>query len=444
LYPKLLFHCAYFFTNFPLVSATFASRGCHLVANMRAKITKSLVDRIEPNGRDAVVWDTEVRGFSLRARTGGAKYYALKYRDPRGKQKWITIGRHGSPWTPETARKKAQELIGRAVGGDDPGAARDTAKAIAAGDLPGGSFGEAVTTFLERHAKKNRSWRETDRIFRVYVLPDWKLSPMAGFKRSDVVRLLDRVETENGEVMADRVLAAIRKLFNWYATRDDEFVSPVVKGMARSRPKERARERILTDDEIRSIWSLLDDPEFQACFGPALKLLFLTAQRREEVGRLVRAEITGDSWTIPAARYKTKRDHVVPLIPAATAIIECRPKLCDYVFSTNGRTPFSGWSKAKKRLNERSGVQGWTIHDIRRTAKTLMTRSGVSHFVADRVLGHVIAGVQGVYDRYDYLKEKREALNTLQNALMAIIRRSAANGEEAASQDAAALVAAAD
>jgi integrase len=393
---------------------------------MRAKITKSLIDGIEPNGRDTVIWDTEVCGFSLRARAGGAKYYGLKYRDERGKQKWITIGRHGSPWTPEQARKKAQELIGQAVSGDDPAAARDTAKAIASGHLPGGSFGEAMTTFVERHAKKNRRWRETDRIFRVYVLPGWKLRPMASLKRSDVVKLLDRVETENGEVMADRVLAAVRKLFNWYATRDDDFVSPVTKGMARSKPRERARERILTDDEIRSIWPLLDDPEFEACFGPALKLLFLTAQRREEVGRLVRAEITGNLWTIPAARYKTKRDQVVPLIPAAMAIIECRPKLCDYVFSTNGRTPFSGWSKAKKRLNERSGVQGWTIHDIRRTAETLMTRSGVTHFIADRVLGHVIPGVQGVYNRYNYLKEKREALVTLEGALMTIVRGNSA------------------
>jgi integrase len=250
-----------------------------------------------------------------------------------------------------------------------------------------------------------------------------------------VVKLLDRVETNNGEVMADRVLAAVRKLFNWYATRDDEFISPVVKGMARSKPKERARKCVLTDDEIRSIWPLLDDPEFQPCFGPALKLLFLTAQRREEVGRLERAEIVGDAWTIPAARYKTKHDHVVPLIPAAKAIIEDRPRLCDYVFSTNGRTPLSGWSKAKKRLNERSGVQGWTIHDIRRTAKTLMTRSGVPNFNADRVLGHVIPGVSGVYDRYDYLKEKREALRVLASALAEIVKGPRAHDDTIGRED---------
>jgi integrase len=170
--------------------------------------------------------------------------------------------------------------------------------------------------------------------------------------------------------------------------------------------------RVLSDDEIRAIW-----PRLAGTFGALVKTLLLTAQRREEVARMGWAELGEDGiWTIPGDRYKTKRPNFVPLSPAALAVIEAQPKIdgCDYVFTGRTRkTPFAGFSKGKSALDEVTGVAGWTLHDLRRTAKTLMVRSGVRPDISERVLGHVITGVEGVYDRHSYLDEKRDALEKL-------------------------------
>jgi integrase len=266
--------------------------------------------------------------------------------------------------------------------------------------------------FVERYAKpRNRSWPEYQRILDQYVKPRLGNRPIHELTRRDVVGLLDHVADYNGPVMADHVLAVLRKLCNWHAARDDDFRSPIVMGMARTRPRELARDRILTDDEIRAIWKVLDSAKYP--FAPLVKLMFFTAQRRQEVTEARREEIQDDLWTIPAARYKTKRANVVPLPDAASAIIAELPRLGEFLFTTTGRTPFSGFSKAKAHLDEASGVMNWTLHDIRRTARTLMVRIGIRPDIAERVLGHAIPGVAGVYDRHDYIEEKRSALEAL-------------------------------
>src|ERR1700730_14292457 len=151
--------------------------------------------------------------------------------------------------------------------------------------------------------------------------------------------MLDEIEDANGPVMADRTLAYLRKAFNWYAIRDDQFSAPVVRGMARIKPKERARTRVLSDDEIRTIWSVLGET---GTFGALSKTLLLTAQRRDEVAHMSRTEIGEDEiWIIPAERYKTKRPNFVPLSKAAIDLIEAQPKIddCDYVFPSRAETP---------------------------------------------------------------------------------------------------------
>jgi integrase len=189
-------------------------------------------------------------------------------------------------------------------------------------------------------------------------------------------------------------------------------------GMDRTKPRDLARDRILTDDEIHRIWKALDGATYP--FAPLAKLMFFTAQRRQEVAEARWEEIQDDLWTIPAARYKTKRANVVPLPEAASAIIAELPRLGDFLFMTAGTTPFSGFSKAKAHLDDASGVSNWRLHDIRRTARTLMVRIGIRPDIAERVLGHVIAGVAGVYDRHDYLDEKRNALEALAEEIASI------------------------
>jgi integrase len=283
---------------------------------------------------------------------------------------------------------------------------------------------------------------------------------IADIKRREISTLLDQIEHGTfraadgrllgGPVMADRVLAALRKLMNWYAARDDDFINPIVKGMARTKPKERSRDRVLSDDEIRALWRSLDSEcreNSESCsaisvWGGLVRLLLLSAQRREEVAQMRHSEVDrGGIWTIPAARYKTGKPNVVPLSDAALAIIAAQERIGDgdLVFTTNGEVAFSGFSKAKKRLDQTmlkylqasvsrgenaATLPEWRLHDLRRTAKTLMVRAGVRPDITERVLGHAISGVEGVYDRHTYTVEKRDALQKLEALIQAIVHSS--------------------
>jgi integrase len=215
--------------------------------------------------------------------------------------------------------------------------------------------------------------------------------------------------------------------------------------MARTNPTKRARDRVLNDAEIRALWATAPDEDI---FGAIVKTLLLTAQRRDEVASMARSEMDDAGvWTIPAERYKTGKPNIVPLSKRALAIVREQDQIdgCDLVFSTNGKTPFSGFGKCKDRLDaamltvmrDMAAEQGedpdkmtlapWRLHDLRRTAKTLMSRAGVRPDVSERVLGHVIAGVEGVYDRYAYIEEKRIALETLAAEINRIINPPADN-----------------
>jgi integrase len=138
----------------------------------------------------------------------------------------------------------------------------------------------------------------------------------------------------------------------------------------------------------------------------------LTAQRRDEAASMRWGEVSGDVWTIPADRYKTKRQNAVPLTEDVWAILDTLPRIKveglteaeTFVFTTTGNKPFSGFSKTKAAPDDASGITGWTLHDLRRTARTLMVRAGVRPDVAERVLGYVIHGVAGVYGRHELPK----------------------------------------
>jgi len=232
----------------------------------------------------------------------------------------------------------------------------------------------------------------------------------------DVVDLLDRIAKRNGPVQADATLAVVRKAFNWHQSRDDDFTTPIVRGMARHAA--RKRDRVLTDDEIRAIWTATGDAH---PVHRLVRTLLLTAQRRDEVADMRWREVAGDVWTIPAERYKGKRVNVVPLTAPVRTILDALPRIAvegvaeagTFAVTTTGAAPFSGFSKAKRALDEAAGVTGWTLHDLRRTARTLLTRVGIRPEIADRVVGHVIPGVAGVYDRHGYIAEKRHTLGAL-------------------------------
>ncbi len=385
------------------------------------KLTKHLIDEQEPSIKDIYLWDTSPPGFGVRVRSSGAKTFIFNYRAGGGraaKKARHTIGRYGKI-TLEQARKQAQQLAGEVAAGGNPAADRLAQRLESVRNKQ--TVAAMSDEFVERYARpRNRSWREYRRILDRYVKPQVGNLPIHELSRRNIVVLLDHVADNNGAVMADHVLAVMRKFCNWHASRDDDFRSPIVMGMARTRPRDIARDRFLTDDEIRAIWKALDSVAYP--FGPLIRMMFFTAQRRQEVANARWSEIVGNTWTIPVERYKTKRANVVPLPEAAFTIAAELPRLGEFLFTTSGKAPFSGFSKAKKQLDELSGISDWRLHDIRRTSRTLMVRAGVRPDIAERVLGHVIPGVAGVYDRYDYAEEKRAALVRLAEQLDQIIK----------------------
>ncbi len=383
---------------------------------MQAKITKRAVDALAAG---ETIADTEVRGFRVRRLDSGVTVYEYRY-STSGRRSYVNLGHHGSI-TPEQARRLAKKYAGEHAAGKDPAEQRQIAKRAAKSTVDA-----VLDEFLARYVRdKLRSAKEIERVFDRYVRPRLGRHSIYNLRRADIVGLLDKVEDANGPVQAEHVLRQLRKAFNWQAARDDRFNSPIVRGMSRIKPQERAGRRALEDDEIRDLWTALDElnGSVPACFAPFVKTLLLSSQRLRMVSCATWDEIAGSEWVIPASRNKGKLDHLVPLTAAVAALLG-QPRT-GFVFSSdkNGKRSFSGFSKAKAALDaklaeirkreRRRPMKKWKFHDLRRTARSLMSRAGVSSDHAERVLGHVIPGVRGVYDVHAYAIEKRAALERL-------------------------------
>jgi integrase len=367
------------------------------------------------------IWDANhreaVRGFGVRRQHGQATY-VLKYR-VFGRQRFVTIGAHGAPWTPELARKEAKRLLGLVANGKDPADEKAKARLQAADTL------RTIADQYLRNAKprlRTGSYSEKER----YLLVSWKpLHPVSVFqitRRHISARVAD-IASAHGAVSAARARTALSSMFNW-AIREglDIPANPVVGTNRPAQPG--SRERVLTEMELSAIWQASGDDDY----GRIVRLLLLTAQRRNEVGSMQRAELdtTSGLWTLPAARTKNHREHLLPLVPAALALLPPGRNGRDFLFGDGSRRSgdphrgFSGWSKSKAALDARIAealgepLPHWTIHDLRRSAATMMAdRFGVLPHIVEAILNHVSghrAGVAGVYNRARYAAEMRRAL----------------------------------
>jgi integrase len=188
--------------------------------------------------------------------------------------------------------------------------------------------------------------------------------------------------------------------------------------MARTKPKERARDRILSDEELRAVWK---QAEANGVFGAMIRFILLTAARRSEVSELRWSEIDGTTtdWTLPAERNKTKVELVRPLSKAALEVLP--DSGCEWVFAVDGK-PITAFSRFKQEFDKACGVSDYVLHDLRRTARSLMSRAGVDADIAERCLGHVIPGVRSVYDRHEYYREKQRAYEALAGLIDRIVR----------------------
>jgi len=270
------------------------------------------------------------------------------------------------------------------------------------------------------------------------VLPRLGARQIDDVSRTDITRLLDRIADENGAPMADQVLAFLRRIMNWHASRSDTFRSPIVPGLAHTRPSQQRRQRVLSDDELRAVWRAAEASP--SAFGYLVKFLLLTATRRNEAARMRHGEISGDTWTIPQERYKTALELVIPLSDVAVAVLEAVPMISNsgFVFTTDGKHPITGFSKFKRAFDAKvlaemrkrdpeATLPRWTLHDLRRTARSLMSRAGVPSDHAERCLGHVLPGIRGTYDRHEYLPEKKHAFAALGALVERIINPPPAN-----------------
>ncbi len=411
------------------------------------QLTKMVLEQRPPaSGRIEVRDTTSLLLFRLTAK--GHRSFSIRTR-VNGEQVRLLYPEPASIANLAAARVWAIEQVAACQKGYDP---RVKAKAEAENALIKEErserriFENVMAAYLKeevRGRKNNRSADQSEERLALYVKPRWKGRLVTEITRSDVHALLNDVRDGmikrerggycGGPVIVNRVLAVIRAMFNWWQIQDDEFVSPIVRGMAKG--KETKRTRVLSDDELRVLWSLL--PEC-GVFGSIVELLLLTAQRKSEVTAMARQEIGKDRvWTIPAERYKTGVPNFVPLTARVRNVINRQDRYLglDFVFSTNGITAFNGFGKSKRRLDdamlaalrvgapepEKILLPEWRLHDLRRTAKTLMQRAGVRPDISERVLGHIIPGMEGIYDRYDYLEEKRDALERLGKLLDHIV-----------------------
>jgi integrase len=378
-------------------------------------LTPFEIEKLKASDIRREIPDPGQRGLYVVIQTSGSKSFAVRYRFG-GKPRKLTLQAGISL---AAARKEAAAALYEVAQGRDPGAAKRQAKEgqrLAAAD----TFKFVAEEYLRREGHKLRSAHWRRRALERLAYPGIGERPIADIRRSEIVRLLDRIEEDNGAAMADQSLAVLRRIFHWYASRSDDFRTPIVRGMARTKPKERARTRILSDDELRAVWKAANPPK--GPFGGYLTFLLLTAARRNEAADMRWSEINGFDWTLPASRNKVNAELVRPLSNAAQDVLAKVRRIAgsDFVFTGDGRR-LGGFTARKKAFDKQCGVTGWTLHDLRRTARSLMSRAGVPSEHAERCLGHVIGGVEGVYNRHGYRDEMLIAYEKLATLIGQIV-----------------------
>lgn len=405
---------------------------------MPTKITKRTVDAAEPGERDYVLWDADLKGFGLKVTPKGGKIYIVQTRlGGRGSPtRRFTIGRHGSPWTPDKARTEAEGILRQTGVGTDPAKLKREAQEAERQALiqderrQERAFSTFAQRYIERRLEGKDSAKLKESIIRRRFMARWQDRDIAVIGREDVAAVLDAIVDEGYPQAANNALRTIRPLFA-YAVERGLIANNPASGL-RTDVAEVSRDRVLTDDELREIWEVAGELAYP--FGAMVKLLMLTGQRRNEVAGMRWAELDLEAglWTIPSARTKNEKAHIVHLSPMAVDLLRNLPGLSkEYVFSMNGETPVSGFSKAKERLDGEllkarrkaaleagedpdavKAMPGWNLHDLRRTMSTGMAQLGIAPHVAEKCINHVpkaLSGVAAVYNRFEYMPERKAA-----------------------------------
>ncbi len=451
---------------------------------MAKMLTHAALLRLKARSKRQEIRDAGARALYVTIQPSGIKSWTMRFRRPNGRSAKLTLGPVdlsgreakrdpvlGAPMSLAAARWMAAEIEHRRQQGRDVIAELHTDKVrkrLEAERRAINTFGAAVREYLDGYARpKIRRWHEIARILGLRyengngeptviegsLAWRWRDKPLVDIGPDDIFALIEEARHKGIPGMAKRTAGAsngraramggaLSGLFGWLIKQRKIATNPCRDVHMPEAPK--ARERTLTDNEIRWLWAACD--KAATPFGQCVKTLLLTAARLGEVSAMTHDEIRAETvtqdgqrtegtfWQLEGNRTKNGRPHLLPLDPLSLAILKSVPQVSGksgYVFTTNGRSPISGFSKCKKALDEamqrtagRSPVPHWTLHDLRRTAATGMSRIGIKPEVVEACLNHVSgakAGVAGVYNRYSYLAEKKTAFERWANHIQAVV-----------------------
>jgi integrase len=386
---------------------------------MARALTQLAIDKLKSGTSRREIPDGQVRGLFLIVQPSGKMAWAVRYRH-FGRPRKLTIGGY-----PEISLKDARAAAMRALSsiaeGRDPAAEKQTAKAAAraARRQTSDTVEKVIEDFIRLYAKPNtRDWKEAARLLKQFAVA-WEGRRLAEISKADIHRILDGIVARGAPVGANRTFAQLRKMCRWAVSRGIIERSPC-EGIDPP-STEKARDRVLSLDELRLVWSAADQLGFP--FGPITKLLVLTGARRSEVGDMEWNELDLEqrTWTIPAARSKNRRQHTVPLSPQAVEIIKGLPRFAgSKLLFTPRKTAPAGFARAKESLDRHitaanvEPLAPWVLHDIRRSVATGLAGLGVNLPVIERCLNHVsgsFGGIVSIYQKHSFADEMRAAFD---------------------------------
>jgi integrase len=372
------------------------------------RLTKSAIDALPTPRSDTVYWDAALPGFGVKVTPKGRKVFIVLYRTggAGSKLRKYTIGPYGRV-TLHQARVAAQKVFAARLEGRDPAAEKRESKRRIVADR----VEDLLETFVDQRLSQNRSGGEIARLLRREIGKTWAGRGIHEIGKRDVVELISVIERRGAPVAANKALKSIKMFLRWCVGRAILDQSPAEGVPAPT--KEIARDRVLSDEELARV--ILAARAIDDRYGGIVELLALTGQRREEVAKLAWEELDLSQrvWTIPKHRTKNAKPHVVYLSEESMAVLQRMEKHGPHAFASHGSKPFQHFAFAKRKLDELARVTGWRLHDLRRTCVSGMARLGVAPHVADKILNHqsgTISGVAAVYQRHQFLSERKDAL----------------------------------
>jgi integrase len=379
----------------------------------RIKLTKSAIDALPTPRSDVVYWDAGCPGFGVKVTPRGRKVFVVLYRigGAGSKLRKYTIGPYGRI-TLHQARVAAQKVYAARFEGRDPAAEKREAKRRIVVDR----VEELLEAFIAQRLSQNRSAAEIARLLRREIGKPWAGRSIQGISKRDVVEVISAIEQRGAPVAANKTLKSIKTFLRWCVGRAVLDQSPA-EGVPLP-AKEVARDRVLSDEELAQV--ILAARKIGGPYGGIVEFLALTGQRREEIAGMTWDELDLERrfWSLPKSRTKNAKAHIVHLSDQSLAVLMRTDKRGPLVFSVLGTKPFNKFSRAKRQLDQLSGVTGWRLHDLRRTCVSGMARLGIAPHVADKILNHqagTISGVAAVYQRHEFLAERRRALDVWGN-----------------------------